>query len=251
MAEMTGADPRELDALASWCEMQSRSLSTSTAMLHSLLHTAPWEGPSADEFRARWNQSYRGWLIAVTAYLDDAARILRTNATQQTLASAANPSRPPLATPARVIPSVPGTAASLSADFRKYGWAAAPFVSLLTKVPVMKKYLDFAAQADNYFRLGQDIEQHKLPQGLDQLDQMVSGDFVAKAISSKSPLLFLVGANVIIWGDDVKAAGDINWSYTVHHLSDLNPLNVQNLEIYGATGKQAAITVFKQLVGSL
>ena len=89
MSEFIGANPDDLDRLASAFINASRTLGHLRGEINARLHTAPWIGEQADEFRAHWNSRHQPILTNTASMLNAGAVTLRANAQQQIDASSA------------------------------------------------------------------------------------------------------------------------------------------------------------------
>ena len=84
---MYGADVVQLRTLAQRMDLASRSLDSIAASLHSQVQGARWEGADGVRFSSDWSRQYRPDLREVARRLDDAAKLIRRNATDQERAS--------------------------------------------------------------------------------------------------------------------------------------------------------------------
>jgi hypothetical protein len=69
------------------------------------------------------------------------------------------------------------------------------------------------------------------------------------AYGVKGPGGYLVGANISLWTADEQAERAINWSYTMHHLSELNPFAPGALSAVGHAEWQGLKPVGEELIG--
>ena len=83
-----GADPDELLQLAGELEHAQEALLTVKNQLGSRITSQlRWEGPDAFVFRHAWQSSYSPAIARTAAMLAETARMVRTQAAQQELAS--------------------------------------------------------------------------------------------------------------------------------------------------------------------
>lgn len=89
MSTMIGSDVDELRALAAELDTRAATLRSVEVQLTWRIHGAPWQGGDVERFRHDWNDRHRRAITISAAGIDEAARVLRANADQQELASAA------------------------------------------------------------------------------------------------------------------------------------------------------------------
>ncbi len=82
-----GADPEALDQLAAQLGNWATSLAQQKALLEAHLHSAPWHGQDADEFRLAWHNRLSPTIAVAVGALHNAQTSLRQNAAQQREAS--------------------------------------------------------------------------------------------------------------------------------------------------------------------
>lgn len=147
------------------------------------------------------------------------------------------------------LPDVEASVASVEAVSSKIGWVGDPFID--------KVGGDFSAgveEADGSFRLGEDIFDGHYQKAFEQASDIASGQSFGDVAEATEDIgtraggeAALVGANIIIWTDVEKAAKNINWSYTVSHLSQLNPRQPGGFEVIGGAVEQGVEEVGSQL----
>jgi uncharacterized protein YukE len=140
-------------------------------------------------------------------------------------------------------------AASAEAVSSKVGWVVEPFIDKLGG--------DFSAgveEADGSFRLGEDLFDGHYQKAFQQVSDIASGQAfgdvakVTEGVGAKAGAeVALVGANIIIWTDVEKAAKNVKWSYTMSHLSELNPLQPGGFKVIGGAAEQGVEEVGSQL----
>lgn len=86
---MWGANSDELLRIAGLLDEQSSRLESTQNALTGKLRSAPWQGPSADRYRGRWEGADRRQLKAAAGFLRSAAEELRRHAAEQAQASGA------------------------------------------------------------------------------------------------------------------------------------------------------------------
>ncbi len=84
---MYGADVGQLRTLAQRMELAAQSLDSIAANLHSQVQGARWDGADGVRFSSDWSRRYRPDLGEVARRLDDAAKVIRRNASDQERAS--------------------------------------------------------------------------------------------------------------------------------------------------------------------
>lgn len=89
MSTMIGSDVDELRALAAELDTRAATLRSVEVQLTWRIHGAPWQGGDVERFRHDWHDRHRRAITISAAGIDEAARVLRANADQQELASAA------------------------------------------------------------------------------------------------------------------------------------------------------------------
>jgi uncharacterized protein YukE len=82
-----GLDPEALAALQRQLKADAEAIKSLTAKLDGLLKAAWWEGPDATRFRSDWDGIHRTQLGRISLELDNAAKNVATNVTQQQQAS--------------------------------------------------------------------------------------------------------------------------------------------------------------------
>ena len=87
MAQMIGADPRELRALAAQMRGAADELDGHSSGLTSLLGGIDWVGDFASRFMTDWSGGHRVRLQSTSQFIRDAAAELERNADEQTVAS--------------------------------------------------------------------------------------------------------------------------------------------------------------------
>jgi len=87
MAQL-GLDPEQMGTLQKAMQRDAGAIRTLSKQLDGQLRSAWWRGPDADRFRSEWDGTHRIHLEKVAAALDAAAKVVATNITQQTQASA-------------------------------------------------------------------------------------------------------------------------------------------------------------------
>jgi uncharacterized protein YukE len=93
---MYGADVGQLRTLAQRMELAARSLDSIAASLHSQVQGARWDGSDGVRFSSDWSRRYRPDLREVARRLDDAAKVIGRNASEQErTSSSSGGSRPP------------------------------------------------------------------------------------------------------------------------------------------------------------
>jgi uncharacterized protein YukE len=90
VSTMIGADVAELRALAADFDSKASVLRTMESQLTWRIHSSPWHGADVSRFQHDWNSNHRRAITSTAATITEAARVLRANADQQELASAAN-----------------------------------------------------------------------------------------------------------------------------------------------------------------
>ena len=86
MAQL-GLDPEQMTALQKSMQREAGSIRTLSKQLDGQLKSAWWKGTDSEKFRAEWDSSHKAQLEKVSAALEDAAKRIATNVTQQTQAS--------------------------------------------------------------------------------------------------------------------------------------------------------------------
>src|SRR4051794_40351932 len=86
---MYGADADSLDRVGQEAARAADFLDSTQSTLGRALHSAPWQGNSAERFRQRWDGEHRRSMAQAAAFLRDASTILHTNASEQRDASSA------------------------------------------------------------------------------------------------------------------------------------------------------------------
>lgn len=92
-AMIVGADPDELDRLATALSAEASGLRQLGRRLSQHLHAAPWRGPGADRFRTQWDTMHFRQVENASVFLLDLARQLNLHAAQQRDASRADHSQ--------------------------------------------------------------------------------------------------------------------------------------------------------------
>lgn len=87
---MVGADPEELDALATRISAQANRLEAIKNEISSLLSVTSWCGPDAELFHGLWSGQLAGMVTSVDQALLEVAQKVRFEAQQQRSASAAD-----------------------------------------------------------------------------------------------------------------------------------------------------------------
>jgi hypothetical protein len=85
---MYGADADALDGAAAQLDDAARQLRHTQSALSRSVHSSPWNGRGADQFRQIWDGEYRRGFLDAAAFLEEACTQLRRNADQQRDASA-------------------------------------------------------------------------------------------------------------------------------------------------------------------
>ena len=88
MAQL-GLDPEQMTALQKAFQREATGIRSLGKQLDGQLKAAWWKGTDADKFRAEWDGSHKGQLEKIAASLEDAAKRIGSNVTQQTQASQA------------------------------------------------------------------------------------------------------------------------------------------------------------------
>ena len=85
MTEMLGADVEELRALARDFSGSSQKLAQAQRTLDGAVNQLPryWHGPDAQRFASQWRGQHRGVISRTAAMLEDAADLLKKNASEQ------------------------------------------------------------------------------------------------------------------------------------------------------------------------
>lgn len=87
---VVGANPDELDALASRLESSADEMWSIRGTLSPQIYHSPWNGRNADRFRNRWSNEYAVALDRAANYLKDAGSTLRRQAQEQRVVSRAS-----------------------------------------------------------------------------------------------------------------------------------------------------------------
>lgn len=86
MAQL-GLDPEQMMALQKSLQREAGSIRALAKQLDGQLKSAWWKGTDSDRFRAEWDSTHRTQLEKVSMALEDAAKRIAANITQQTQAS--------------------------------------------------------------------------------------------------------------------------------------------------------------------
>jgi uncharacterized protein YukE len=227
---MWGADTDELNHLSSSFRSGAGTLEEIGTSLTAHLQSTSWAGTDADTFISDWSHVHVPVLSGVANALRDLVTVLEQQAAQQTAASAAG--SPTGASGSTPTSTAKQEAQSIVRDAEKtsgnVGWYVSP---LLAKV----KGVGALQNGDELFRGGQD-----LLAGHYQTGFVEGTNDAASAIMAKGGAVGFVGGVDVILGQHVEEAyRAINWSYTFHHLSQLNPLAPGALHaVYGAEAPQ-------------
>lgn len=260
MSGFLGANPDELDALAQALNAYASALDMHRRQINSQVHSAPWRGRRADEFRSEWDHRYSPLLLQAISAMNASELILRANARQQEWASAApaavgaapllrsvtEQQRPP-----SILVSARDKGEAISAN---WGWL---LVSVGSAIPHAGLPIAAATAVDQGYRLVQDLSKGNFSTAFDQGANMASSSLMGAAVNSGDhfPVLFWASTDMAIAGDVVEAASTINWGYTFSHLSELNPITPGNLAIYGQATVQGlnevGIQVGEEYIGSI
>jgi hypothetical protein len=90
MGELIGADPESLDRLAANFNNTAKDFGSTQKNLSGPIHSSPWNGRKADQFRQRWDSEYARNLRNATQFLNEQANELRRQAEQQRRTSGAS-----------------------------------------------------------------------------------------------------------------------------------------------------------------
>jgi hypothetical protein len=210
---MWGADPDELNRLAASFGTGAATFEQIGSSLGASLQSTTWTGTDADTFRSDWSHVHLPALSAVVGVLRDLVSLLHKEAAQQQSASAADGSAG-LSVGGYVAGAAAAAAGAVSgamAISNKVGWFVSPLLGHLRGVGPLQT-------ADQVFRGGQDVLEGHYQAAFDE----GTGDG-ASVLMTKGGVGFLAGTDAIIIQHDVQAYRAIDWSYTVSHLSELNP----------------------------
>jgi uncharacterized protein YukE len=86
MAQL-GLDPEQMTALQKSMQREAGTIRTLAKQLDGQLKAAWWKGTDSDKFRSEWDGAHKAQLEKVSVALEDAAKRIATNVTQQTQAS--------------------------------------------------------------------------------------------------------------------------------------------------------------------
>lgn len=243
---MYGADVAQLRALAVQFERTAERLDANRLAIGNAIQIKAWIGPSAANFRLRWESEYSVKVASAARILRDNARIIRANADDQERTSATDGSGGPFFSgkgpwrtlPAPLFPLDPDRWRTLPGPLHPSGrWETLPY-PVLPAIPGFRepgwdgdfgrffgRFADSLEDTGWTFRdLGGLVP--KLGGILDAADGIQAtldgkvpwhevADLVAGGFKdSASGVGYGIGANIALWSDVVELAtnGDIDWS---------------------------------------
>jgi hypothetical protein len=129
----------------------------------------------------------------------------------------------------------------------RFGFIAGP---LLSDLPVVGGTIGALMLVDQGVRVGQDVANHDYQGAYEGTSDIASGQLMA----THTPLGILAGTNLIIDKHVEQAYRQIDWSYTVHHLNELNPCAPGAIQAIGHAEAQGlgslGVDWFKQEVSA-
>lgn len=216
MSNLIGMDAGEVRSLANRIRTQAEALQGVVGRIDGIAHqiAQAWQGPDATEFVGWWQHRHRVELLKAHESLVGLAQSADNNAAQQESASSGGDQA---GKNTWVPASIAGGAAGLAAFSNKWGFAAGP---ILTHIPKVGGPIGEVMNVDQAARLGQDVVEQHYQDAYVQGTGMAAGDLMA----AKTPVTVLAGTDLIIGEHAEEAYRAVNWSYTLHHLSQLDPL---------------------------
>lgn len=252
-------DPDQVRGFASQLRGQAQRINAVVGSVDAIIHQIGhvWQGPSATEFISWWQQQHRPNLVRIEQEIVGLAQAADHNVAEQSAASSSPGSAGsgvlavggPAAGLAAEMPILAGARSAAQQFSQNWGFVAGP---LLTHVPVVGGVLGGVMQGDTGFRFGQAVAQHHYQSAYEnEGSDMVSGALMGHMTVPT----FLAGTDVIIAKHAEQAYRAVDWSYTVRHLSELDPLAPGALQAVG--GAEASglgslgVDWFKQTIGAL
>jgi hypothetical protein len=221
-----GADPIGLGTLSTQLKSLSQMLDTLVHNLGQALRNTQWSGPSASHADSVW-RSCSQLLTGASGNVAGLATYVEGKAQQQSQAGSVGGG-----VGGGGSSSLPSGLHAFEHVSNTIGPIAAPVIGL---IPLVGGTFTQLTQADTELRLAQDASEHNY-QGVFNESANLAAD---AGYDLKGPDGFLVGANITLWSNVEQDARAINWSYTVSHLSQLNPLapgalsSVYHAEVHG------------------
>jgi len=213
---MTGMDSGAIRTLAGHIRGQADGITHVVSAVDRIVSQLgqSWHGSDASEFIGWWQQTHRPSLIQAEQTLAGLAQSADNNAGQQDAASGVAGL---VASGAAISGAASGAFAGALAFSNRFGFAAGP---LLTEAPKVGGTIDGVMKIDQAARLAQDVGTGHYQAAFNQSSDMAASSLMGK----HTPVTFLAGTDVIIAQHAEQAYRAVNWSYTVHHLSQLDPL---------------------------
>jgi predicted nucleic acid-binding Zn-ribbon protein len=125
---------------------------------------------------------------------------------------------------------------------KDWGPIAAP---LIGAIPAVGGVFSDVTTSDSEARMLQDLETHRYQQAGNEL----SGLGASAAYDVKGPEGWLVGTDITLVAAAENSARAINWSYTVHHLSQLDPFVPGAMSAVWQGEVHGLAPVFEDIVG--
>ena len=226
-----GGDPVALGLLSKQLQDLSNVLEQHYGNVGSALENAQWSGPSASHAESLWHGC--GRLLQTTATtVKGLSGYVGQKAQMQSQAGSAS-----------------GSGASGSGSFSSGAKALFSGVQPISKdigpiagpivgtIPLVGGLFGQLSTADTGFRAVQDARDGDYQGLFNESSNLAAG----AAFDTKNPAGFLVGTNITLWNTVEQDGRAINWSYTVTHLSQLNPFapgalsSVYHAEVQGLT----------------
>lgn len=237
-----GADPVALGLLSKQLQDLSNVLEQHYGNLGSALENAQWSGPSASHAESLWLgcgrllESTAAILKALSSYVGQKAQM------QSQAGAASGPVAGGTSRGGGSFSSIKTLFSGVQPISKDIGPIAGPIVGT---IPLVGGLFGQLTTADTGFRAIQDAGQGNYQGAFNETSNLAAG----AAFDTKGPFGFWLGTNVTLWSAVEQDGHAINWSYTVSHLSQLNPFapgalsSVYHAEVQGLTAP------FKSILG--
>lgn len=253
---LEGMDAGEVRQLAAQMRNQAAAISGAIATVDGLVHQllGAWNGRDASEFQGWWQQQHRPALVECQAAVTGLAQSADNNAQSQDLASSASAgSTQVLGRTVSLPPWLKERLHEGESFSERYGWAAGPMIA---GIPIVGTAYSKLASLDSEARMLEDASHGNAQGTFNEGSNLLISDAYGAAGASKDPIVLGGAVDATLWQAVEQDAHAINWSYTIHHLSALNPAApgawqaVEQAEIQGFTsvGKNIASGLETSLV---